>query len=117
MRDIIFKIFTKLPEKYIGSGLILIILLFIYGIAGSHYIMGLNFVDSVYYSVITMATVGYGDLAPHTGIQKIFATTLALAGVALLAYVFNVILTNFQERMSEYSKGARKMTAIERMED
>ena len=117
MKELILKILTRLPEKYVGTGLVSIIILFIYGVAGSHFIMGLNFVDSVYYSVITMATVGYGDFIPTTGIQKIFATTLALAGVALLAYVFNIILTNFQERMSEYSKGARKMTAIERMED
>lgn len=117
MRKIIFKILTKLPTKYVTSGILLIIGLFIYGIIGSHFIMGLNMVDSIYYAVITMATVGYGDYAPHTGIQKIFATTLALAGVALLAYVFNIILTSFQERMEEYSKGARKMRAIKDMDD
>ena len=77
MKELILKILTRLPEKYVGTGLVSIIILFIYGVAGSHFIMGLNFVDSVYYSVITMATVGYGDYIPHTGIQKIFATTLA----------------------------------------
>ena len=117
MRKITFKLLTELPTKYVTSGLILIILLFIYGIAGSMIIMHLNFVDSIYYSVVTMATVGYGDYTPHTGIQKIFAVTLALGGVALLAYVFNIILTSFQERMSEYSKGARKMKTINNMED
>ncbi len=117
MRKLTLRLLTRLPTKYVTSGLILILILFIYGILGSHYIMGLNFVDSIYYAVITMATVGYGDYTPHTGIQKIFATTLALAGVALLAYVFNVILTNFQEKMGEYSKGARKMRAIENMDD
>ena len=117
MRKLTYRLLTRLPTKYVTSGLILIVILFIYGILGSHYIMGLNFVDSVYYAVITMATVGYGDYTPTTGIQKIFATTLALAGVALLAYVFNIILTNFQERMSKYSKGARKMRAIENMDD
>lgn len=117
MRKIIFKFLTSLPTKYVTSGIILIIGLFIYGIVGSYFIMDLNFIDSVYYAVITMATVGYGDYAPHTGIQKIFATTLALAGVALLAYVFNIILTNFQEKMEKYSKGARKMRAIKNMDD
>ena len=77
--------------------------------------MELNLVDSIYYSVITMATVGYGDYIPHTGIQKVFATTLALGGVGLLAYVFNIILTNFQERVGRFSKGARKMKAIEKV--
>ena len=117
MRKITFKILTKVPAKYISSGLILIIGLFIYGIIGSIFIMHLNLIDSVYYAVITMATVGYGDYIPTTGIQKIFATTLALGGVALLAYVFNVILTNVQAKMTEYSKGARKLKAIEVMED
>lgn len=117
MLKIIQKLLTKLSTKYVTSGLILIIILFIYGIVGSHFIMGLNLIDSIYYAVITMATVGYGDYIPYTGVQKIFATTLALAGVALLAYVFNMLLTNFQERMSKYSKGARKMRAIKNMDD
>jgi len=117
MRKLTLKLLTKLPTKYVTSGLILIIILFIYGIIGSYFIMNLSFIDSIYYATITMATVGYGDYTPHTGIQKIFATTLALAGVALLAYVFNIMLTNFQEKMSEYSKGARIMKAIQDMDD
>ena len=117
MRKITLRLLTKLPTQYVASGLILIIGLFIYGIIGSYFIMHLDLIDSIYYAVITMATVGYGDYTPHTGIQKIFATTLALAGVALLAYVFNVILTSFQEKMNQYSKGARKMKAISDMDD
>ena len=117
MPKITSKILTKLPSKYIGSGLILILGLFIYGIVGSYIIMDLSFVDSIYYAVITMATVGYGDYTPHSGIQKIFATTLAIGGVGVLAYVFNLILTNFEEKMSEYSKGVRKMQTIENMDD
>ena len=117
MRKITLKLLTKLPTRFVASGLILILILFIYGIVGSHLIMGLDFIDSIYYAVITMATVGYGDYTPHTGIQKIFATTLALGGVAIFAYVFNFMLTSFQEKMSEYSKGARKMKTIDDMDD
>lgn len=117
MRKITIRLLTRLPGKYVTSGLIIIIILFIYGILGSHFIMGLNYIDSIYYSVITMATVGYGDYTPTTGIQKIFATTLALAGVGLLAYVFNVILTNFQESVKKFSKGAKKMKSIDNMDD
>ena len=116
MRKITLRLLSRLSAKIAASGIILIILLLLYGIIGSHFIMGLNLVDSIYYSVITMATVGYGDYIPYTGVQKIFATTLALGGVGLLAYVFNIILTNFQERMSKFSKGARKMKSIENME-
>ena len=117
MRKITIRLLTKIPTTYGTTGMILIAALFVYGILGSYFIMHLNIIDSIYYSIITMATVGYGDYTPHTGIQKIFATTLALSGVALLAYVFNIMLTSFQEKMSEYSKGARKMKAIEDMDD
>lgn len=117
MRKITLKLLKKLPQKYVTTGLIIIIILFIYGVVGSYFIMKLNFIDSVYYSVITMATVGYGDYIPKTGIQKMFATTLALSGVALLAYVFNTLLTNFQERLILFSKGVRKMKLIEKMKD
>lgn len=117
MRKITVKLLKKLQEKYATTGIILILALFAYGILGSYFIMDLNLIDSVYYTVITMTTVGYGDYIPSTGIQKIFATTLALGGVALLAYVINIILTNVQEKMGEYSKGAMKMKTIEHMDD
>ena len=117
MRKITLKFLKKLATKYATSGVLLIIGLFIYGIVGSYIIMDLNLIDSLYYSVSTMATVGYGDYIPITTTQKIFATTLALGGVALLAYVFNIILTNFQERMEKFSKGAIKMRTIKNMDD
>ena len=116
MRKITFRLLTNLSTRYITNGIILIIILFAYGIIGSYFIMGLSLIDSIYYAVVTLATVGYGDYIPTTGIQKIFATTLALGGVALLAYVLNVILTNFQEKIDIFSKGARKMRAIQNMD-
>lgn len=116
MKKITFKLLKTLLMKYSTTGIILIII-FLYGIIGSYLIMGLNFIDSMYFSIMTMTTVGYGDYIPLTGIQKIFAATLGLAGIGLLAYVFNIILSNFQERMDKYSEGAMKMKAIENMED
>ena len=99
MRKITRKILTRLPTRYAATGVALIALLFAYGIIGSYIILGLGPIDSIYYAVITMTTVGYGDYIPDTAIEKLFATTLALGGVVLLAYVFNVILTNFQEKV------------------
>lgn len=116
MKDELYTNLVKLPKRH-KTSIVILILLFIYGVVGSYFIMGFNWIDSIYYAIITMATVGYGDYTPHTGLQKIFAVTLAFAGVTLLAYVFNIILTNFQERMDEYSKGVRKMRKIKHMDD
>ena len=117
MRKLIPETLSKSTSKYyIRSGILLIGLLFLYGILGSHFIMNLNFVDSFYYTIITLSTVGYGDYIPTTQIQKIFSATLALSGIGILAYTLNIILTNFQNRMSKYSKGARKMRRIKNMD-
>ncbi|HEY8177875.1 MAG TPA: potassium channel family protein [Candidatus Limnocylindria bacterium] len=40
--------------------------------------------DSLYFSVTTLATVGYGDFAPTTGLGKIFTIFFVLAGVGVV---------------------------------
>ena len=98
--------------QYIKNGVIIAICFIIYGVVGSILIMHLNLVDSLYYFVITMATVGYGDIVPKTLIQRIFAVTLALGGFGLIAYIFGVLLENFQYNMSVYSKGEKMYKKI-----
>jgi potassium channel subfamily K len=43
-----------------------------------------SLIDSVYFSITTFTTVGYGDLAPHTPIGKIFTCFFSLGGIAFL---------------------------------
>jgi len=45
---------------------------------------GLRPVDSFYFSVMTLATVGYGDFAPHTDAGKLFTVVYVLVGVGIL---------------------------------
>jgi voltage-gated potassium channel len=39
--------------------------------------------DSIYFSMVTGLTIGYGDLAPQTAIGKVFTTLYALLAVGL----------------------------------
>lgn len=47
------------------------------------YVEGWSYLDSVYFSVITIATVGYGDLSPQTALGKIFTIGYIFAGLGL----------------------------------
>jgi len=42
---------------------------------------GLSFADALYFSVVTMSTVGYGDVVPHTGAGRVVAGIMILTGV------------------------------------
>ena len=41
--------------------------------------------DALYFSVVTLATVGYGDLHPTTDIAKLFTVGYVLIGIGILA--------------------------------
>ncbi|MGZ7048911.1 MAG: 3H domain-containing protein [Methanobacterium sp.] len=84
-----------------------LITLIIYGIIGSFYIMHLDLVNSLYYTVITIATVGYGDISPITASQKLFTVTLVLGGVGLLAYVFTLTISVVSMSVEEITSGSR----------
>ncbi len=44
---------------------------------------GWSLLDSVYFSVVTIATVGYGDPAPQTAIGKIFTIFYVFSGIGI----------------------------------
>lgn len=48
--------------------------------------------DSLYFSVITVATVGYGDLTPNTVLGKTFTMFYLFIGIGLFVYVANTFL-------------------------
>jgi potassium channel subfamily K len=55
-------------------------------------------VDSVYYCISTLTTVGYGDLAPHTTLTKLLSSIFAFAGMGLVGLVLNKTGDYFLEK-------------------
>lgn len=50
-----------------------------------HAIEKLSWVNSVYFSVVSLTTVGYGDIVPTTDTGKIFVCFYLLAGIGIIA--------------------------------
>ena len=67
-----------------------------------HVLEGWSFLNSLYFSVVTLATVGYGDLTPTTDLAKLFTVGYILVGIGILA-AFASELTKFRkaERLGE----------------
>jgi voltage-gated potassium channel len=49
------------------------------------FLEGWTLLDSLYFSVVTLATVGYGDLAPTTDLAKLFTIGYILTGIGIVA--------------------------------
>lgn len=50
-----------------------------------HIIEKLHWIDAFYFSVVSLTTVGYGDITPKTPIGKLFVCFYLLAGIGIIA--------------------------------
>jgi voltage-gated potassium channel len=53
--------------------------------------------DSLYFSVITLTTIGYGDLTPSTAAGKIFTILYVFIGLGLILGFLNAIAARSTE--------------------
>jgi voltage-gated potassium channel len=57
--------------------------------------------DYIYFSYITITTVGYGDLAPATTLGRMLAVTEAMTGQLYLVTVVALLVSNYRGRRSK----------------
>jgi hypothetical protein len=74
------------------------------GILGFMFIENLSLVDAIYFSIVTMATVGYGDIHPQSAVGKILALLLIVGGVGTFLGVVASITDIFVKRREELSR-------------
>lgn len=77
-------------RKYILFIAPLLVLLVI-GPAGYMFLEDTCFLDGLYLTIITISTVGYGDIAPITSGGRLFTVLLIFSGVGYVMYMFSQI--------------------------
>jgi voltage-gated potassium channel len=68
-----------------------------------------SFGDAIWWACVTLATVGYGDYTPVTGIGRMLAVALMVGGVAIVGSASAIIVSYLFERVArpEYGPYAR----------
>jgi voltage-gated potassium channel len=56
--------------------------------------------DAIYWSLITLTTVGYGDVSPVTGVGKIIAVSTAFMGVCVVALLTGIVASAFANQIT-----------------
>ena len=85
--------------------LVLLLIVMLTGTLGFMKLEGLTLTDAVYFSVVTVATVGYGDITPVTQSGKILALILIITGVGTF---LGVVANSTDMLLNRREKALRK---------
>ncbi|MCF7560399.1 potassium channel protein [Sabulilitoribacter multivorans] len=96
---------------------LLIIILFI-GVVGYKMISGYSWIDALYMTVITMTTVGYGEVIPLDEKSKIFTIFLILGSIIIVGYALSIITEYILSKSTiEQIKHKRMQKKIENLKN
>lgn len=94
--------------KKVVISMLLLVVIFMFGILGYYYIEEYSFINSLYMTFITLSTVGFREVIPLTDQGKIFTCLLIFAGVSGVIYSLGHLTTFFIEgEMKNYLKGVK----------
>lgn len=100
-------LFDTLATKKYEFGLLFVLIFMTVFIASSlFYVFEIDnpriesYFDAVYWAVITIATVGYGDVVPSTTESKIASIFLVFAGLGVLAMLTSLVTTTLGQKIS-----------------
>jgi len=60
-----------------------------------------SYLDALYWALVTISTVGYGDISPVTDTGKIVSMFGIIFGIAMISFVTSVMVSAFSERFDE----------------
>ncbi|GAA4899966.1 potassium channel protein [Flaviramulus aquimarinus] len=81
----------KFFRTKIYTAVFLLVVIMLIGVSGYKMIAGYSWVDAFYMTVITMTTVGFGEVVPLDDQSKIFTIFLILASVVIVGYALSII--------------------------
>lgn len=87
--------FTTNNFHYV-AGLTLIVI--ILGAGSLSLVEGISFQDALWWCIVTVTTVGYGDLVPKTGFGRVIASLVMISGIGFLGVFTGTISTYFLNR-------------------
>ena len=85
---------------------------------GGYMAFGYGVVDALYQTVMTITTVGFGEVEPFDGRRKLFTVWLMLFGVGTALYTFGVLLDTLVEgRVAQLFGRRRVQRHIDQLSD
>jgi voltage-gated potassium channel len=74
-----------------------------------------NFNDALWWSIITVTSVGYGDMYPLSAGGRVIGSLLAISGVVVFGVAISILSIYFTQKKEEYSL-KKNLSTLERLE-
>jgi voltage-gated potassium channel len=63
-----------------------------------------NYVSALYWTTTTLTTVGYGDIVPHSNIERVYASFVMIIGVGVYGYLIGNVVSVITKRDPAHEK-------------
>lgn len=67
---------------------------------------------SIYWAIVTITTVGYGDITPHTLVGQFIAATAMILGYAIIAVPFGIVGAEIMSEQQKFHSSVNKPQRI-----
>lgn len=104
------------PTRMAWIWFFLLISVFLLGTVGFQLLLDLGFIDAIYYTVITLATVGYEAPPNLTDTGKLFVAFLVILGIGTAGYAVSQVTRYFVVDRLLSALGKRRDTRVDKME-
>jgi len=84
-------------KRKILTAISILLVIIVIGVSGYMLIEGDDFINALYMTVITISTVGFGEIHKLSTAGKIFTMVLILSSFGTYAYAISIITTHFVE--------------------
>ena len=99
----LFKIilsFLQDKEYHQLLGITLIILAL--GTISYHYLEGWSWINALYFFIITLTTIGYGDFSPQTTAGKLFTIAYVILGIGIILGFINTVFQHYKSQSRKF---------------
>ncbi len=87
--------------RNISFAIIMVIVLLGFGTLYFHKYENWSYVNSFYFSVMTLTTIGYGDFVPTKDVTKIVTSIYAIFGIGIMFYLLSSVVGEYWLRQKK----------------